>query len=87
MATQPDSADRIDPADAARYRAYWQDELDSAALYWTLAEAEADPRLAEVYRRLSATEAEHARHWEARLREAGQPVPAARPSGRARALG
>jgi len=32
-----------------RYRANWQDEIDSAALYRVLAEAEQQEELAEVY--------------------------------------
>ena len=39
-----------------RYRTNYQDEIDSAALYRTLAAAEENQRLAEVYRRLAATE-------------------------------
>ena len=46
--------------DHARYRAHWQDEIESAALYAAIAEAEPQPQLAEVYRRLAAVEAEHA---------------------------
>jgi VIT1/CCC1 family predicted Fe2+/Mn2+ transporter len=73
--------------DVARYRANWQDEIDSAALYRALAAAEPQPQLAEVYRRLAATEEAHAQFWAERLRQAGQPVPSPRPSWRARALG
>src|SRR5689334_22309978 len=36
----------------ARYRANWQDEIESAALYAALAEVEQQPGLANVYRRL-----------------------------------
>lgn len=32
----------------ARYRANWQDEIESAALYATLAEIERNPQLATV---------------------------------------
>lgn len=74
-------------ADATtRYRANWQDEIESAALYTAIAAAEPNPSLAEVYRRLAAVEAEHARFWEAQLRAAGQPVPPHRLGWRARTL-
>lgn len=58
----------------ARYRANWQDEVESAYLYQALAEAEQQPQLAEVYKRLAAVETQHASFWAARLEAAGQPV-------------
>src|SRR3954454_15077916 len=64
--------------DTARYQANWQDEFDSAALYRTLATAESRPELAEVYRRLAATEASHAAFWAERLSAAGGGGPARR---------
>ncbi len=73
--------------DGERYRMNWQDEIDSAALYRALAKAESRQELAEVYRRLGATEEEHATFWEERLRAIGTPVPARRPGWRSRALG
>lgn len=75
-----------DASSRARYRAHWQDEVDSAALYLALAEAEADPRLGEVYRRLAAAEEKHAAFWEARLRESGAEPPPRRVGGRTRVL-
>lgn len=73
--------------DCARYRANLQAELDSATLYRTLAEAEKNADLAEVYRRLAGVEEAHARIWEEKLREAGEPVPERRPGWRIRTLG
>lgn len=70
----------------ARYRANWQDEIESAALYATLAEIERSPQLAEVYRRLAAVEAEHARFWAQQLTAAGAPVPPQRLGWRTRTL-
>ncbi|MCX7792517.1 MAG: VIT1/CCC1 family protein [Chloroflexaceae bacterium] len=70
----------------ARYRANWQDEIESAALYATLAEIERNPQLATVYRRLAAVEAEHARFWEQQLTAAGAPIPPRRLGWRTRAL-
>jgi len=75
------------PGDVARYLANWQDEVDSAALYRTMAEAELQPQLAEVYRRLAAVEERHAGFWEERLRAAGAAVPPRRASRRSRVLG
>lgn len=61
--------------DLARYRTNWQDEIESSALYQAIATNEKQPQLAEVYRRLAATEEEHAQFWEQQLRKAGQPIP------------
>jgi vacuolar iron transporter family protein len=72
--------------DAERYRANWRDEIDSAALYRALADLESDPRLADVYRRLAATEERHAGFWEGKLRAAGARMPERRPGWRARLL-
>jgi VIT1/CCC1 family predicted Fe2+/Mn2+ transporter len=66
--------------------AFIADELDSAALYDTLAAIERDKRLAEVYRRLAATERGHADHWIAALKTRGVTVPPHRPGWRARVL-
>lgn len=57
------------------YRANWQDEIESAALYQGLAEAEPLPHLAEVYRKLAAVEEEHASLWASKLAAEGQPLP------------
>jgi VIT1/CCC1 family predicted Fe2+/Mn2+ transporter len=77
----------MDPQqDLARYRANLEDERNSAALYGILAENEKDPRLAEVYRRLAATEDKHAAEWAGRLVAAGAPAAAFSPSWRTRVL-
>jgi VIT1/CCC1 family predicted Fe2+/Mn2+ transporter len=73
-------------ADARRWRANLQDELDSAALYRQVAEVEEDERLAQVYRRLAEVEERHAEFWRGRLREAGEEVPPHRIGWRARLL-
>jgi VIT1/CCC1 family predicted Fe2+/Mn2+ transporter len=73
--------------DIVRYRAAWQDEIDSATIYRAMAAAEKQPQLAQVYRRLAETEAAHIGFWEERLRAAGATVGARRPTWRARALG
>lgn len=63
------------------------DELNGAALYDALANAEKDQRLAEVYRRLANVEHRHADRWRKRLEEAGEKLPDFRPSWRTRTLG
>jgi vacuolar iron transporter family protein len=50
-----------------RYRSNLQDEVDSAALYRAMAEAESNPQLREVYRRLAQVEEAHAEFWKKRL--------------------
>jgi VIT1/CCC1 family predicted Fe2+/Mn2+ transporter len=70
-----------------RYRANWQDEVDSAALYRVLADVEDEEGLAEVYRRLAEAEERHARFWEKRMEEAGEPAPERRVGRRTRVLG
>ena len=70
----------------ARYQANWQGEIDGAALYRTLADAEKQPQLAEVYRRLAESEEKHAKAWEQKMLAAGMAVPPRRFSRRARIL-
>src|SRR5437588_370265 len=55
----------------ARYRANLQGEVDSAALYRALSQAESDPRLKEVYGRLAAVEEAHAEYWRKQLDRIG----------------
>ncbi|MGA2489090.1 MAG: VIT1/CCC1 transporter family protein [Anaerolineales bacterium] len=69
--------------EVSQYRENWHKEIDGVALYNTLAEIESKPELADVYRRLAATEEKHALVWEKRLKEAGVEIPARRPSWRA----
>lgn len=72
--------------DFGRYRENFQEEIDGATLYRALAELEPQPELAEVYRRLAATEERHAAFWEEKLRGLGAAVPPRQPSLRARIL-
>jgi predicted membrane protein (TIGR00267 family) len=76
----------MDKKDISRYLANWQNEIDGEAQYIALAEIEKQPQLAEVYRRMAASEAKHAAFWEKQLKEAGARVPPRRPSWRARTL-
>ncbi|HET9870567.1 MAG TPA: rubrerythrin family protein, partial [bacterium] len=72
--------------DVKRYLQNWQGEVDGAAQYHALARAEKNPKLSQVYANLARMEEKHRALWESKLREAGTPVPAPRPSWRARAL-
>jgi vacuolar iron transporter family protein len=63
------------------------DELNGAALYDSLASAERDTRLAEVYRRLATVERRHADRWRRKLEDAGESLPSFQPSWRTRTLG
>jgi len=72
-------------SDMRRYRRNYQDEVDTSAVYRTLAELERGSPLGEVYLRLAVTEEEHARFWAEKLRAAGKRVDGARPSFRSKA--
>jgi VIT1/CCC1 family predicted Fe2+/Mn2+ transporter len=72
--------------DLQRYRANLRDELNSAALYRTLAANEKNAELAKVYRRLADTEQDHADSWARRIEAAGARIPSFRPSWRTRSL-
>ena len=51
-----------DRDDKARYSSNLQGEVDSAGLYRALAEAEPNPQLSQVYRRLATIEDAHAEY-------------------------
>lgn len=69
-----------------RYRGNLQGEVDSSALYKALSEAEPDPHLAEVYRRLAAVEEAHAEFWRKQLAKSGARPGPLRPGWRTRLL-
>ncbi|MBE3066043.1 MAG: rubrerythrin family protein, partial [Chloroflexi bacterium] len=73
--------------DSSRYLVNLQKEIDGAFLYGALADSEKQPKMAELYRRLAASEEKHAAAWEKRLKDAGIKLPSHKPSGRARILG
>ena len=70
-----------------RFNENLRDEVDGAALYRLLADAEPNAHLKEVYQRLAVSEGKHLALWESKLREAGAEVPAFKPSLRVKALG
>jgi vacuolar iron transporter family protein len=79
-------ANPMPPPDAVRLLRNWQAECDSAALYEALACGAREAQEALEYAQLAAKEREHARFWETRLAQDGQPVPAFRPSLQTRFL-
>ncbi|HEX7055543.1 MAG TPA: VIT1/CCC1 family protein [Burkholderiales bacterium] len=75
------------PDDIARWRAYLRDELEGAALYKALADAERDPVRRDLFLQLSRAEAQHAEAWREKLQAAGVHEPAHSPGLRTRVLG
>src|SRR5258707_13971007 len=75
-----------DLSSAARYRANLRGEIDGASLYRALSETETDPKVSEVYRRLSAVEEAHAQFWRGQLEKIGAKAGSLRPDWRTRAL-
>ena len=73
-------------ADEARFRANLQGEIDSAAVYRAMADAEKSEQLASVYVRLAEVEERHLDFWEERLRSIGVDPGPRRPSWRARTM-
>jgi VIT1/CCC1 family predicted Fe2+/Mn2+ transporter len=73
--------------DTNRYLANFQKEVDGAFLYAVLSESEKQPKMAELYQRLSTSEKKHAAAWEKRLVDSGITDLSHNPSWRARFLG
>ena len=72
--------------ETAAWLNHWHDEADAAFLYRRLAEAEPDPRRAELYRKLAEVEDRHTAIWQKLLAESGIETGAPSPSARARLL-
>ena len=70
----------------ARFRSNLQGEVDSAALYRALADAEANPQIAQIFRRLAAAEEAHAEFWRKELARLGARLPMLRAGWRTRFL-
>ena len=64
-----------------------EDEADAAYLYRVLADAEPDPERKKVFAALAGVEDRHVQIWQKLLTDAGHPVPAHRPSAKARFQG
>jgi VIT1/CCC1 family predicted Fe2+/Mn2+ transporter len=69
-----------------RYTANLQGEIDGAALYRAMSQAEKDPKLSQIYGRLAAVEEAHAEFWKRRIEALGRHVPRLSPGLRARVL-
>jgi VIT1/CCC1 family predicted Fe2+/Mn2+ transporter len=70
-----------------RLTANFADEMDGAALYRALAEAEGDPATKTVFERLAAVEETHAQFWAKKIEALGARLPKVKPGFRVRALG
>jgi VIT1/CCC1 family predicted Fe2+/Mn2+ transporter len=70
----------------SRYIDNWQDERNGAALYHAISEAEKDPQLKGVYRRMAEAEERHSNFWEAKLKEVKRPLPKFKLNWRTRTL-
>ena len=73
--------------DEARRRYYLHAEQEAVALYTALAEAEQDPKRAQVFRELAESEQRHVTYWAGKLGLSGADVPDFRPTFRVRVLG
>lgn len=73
-------------ANIEQYRSNYAEEMASASIYETLAAREQDARLAEVFRRIAATEQQHAAHWSEKIVAAGGQAPAFHPTWRQRTM-
>ena len=74
------------PPDIARFKNNLRDELNGAALYTALAEAEADPVRKDLFLQLAKSESTHAQFWRDKLAAAGIDLPAHIPDFRTRLL-
>src|SRR5260221_8223385 len=70
-----------DTDEQRRFKDNLQDEVDGAAVYAALADAEQDPNLAKIYRRLAAVERAHAEFWRSRLDRTANLQPSLRARG------
>ncbi|MBX3011772.1 MAG: VIT1/CCC1 transporter family protein [Caldilineaceae bacterium] len=73
-------------SETEKFLTFLAEERNSAALYAALATVEPEAKIAEVYRRLAATEEKHAEKWAEQLRTRGVAVPPFRPTWRTRTL-
>jgi VIT1/CCC1 family predicted Fe2+/Mn2+ transporter len=76
----------IKSPEISRYLANLQKEIDGAFLYLALSDSEKQPKIAELYKRLAASEGKHAAAWKKRLDDIGATYPTIKPTSRARIL-
>lgn len=72
--------------DVERFKNNLRDELNGAALYTAIAEAESDPVRKDLFLQLAKSEESHARFWRTKLVAAGVPEPRFVPDFRTRLL-
>ena len=76
--TQPPQSPPPSPADPRLLKALeanWQEEMEGAATYRTLADRETDAHRKKVLHGMSESEAHHAERWAARIEALGGPAP------------
>ncbi len=76
----------MEPEEIQRALNSLQNEVDGAALYHGIAEAEKDPRITQVYERMAASEERHAQILTQRLQAAGVNIPPVKITWRTRTL-
>lgn len=69
-----------------RYLANFKDEIESAALYRAMAQAEKQPQLATIYLKMAEVEENHADFWSEKITKAGKPSPERRLGWRTKTL-
>jgi Uncharacterized membrane protein len=75
-----------DNEDVKQYLDNRQKEIDGAALYAALSETEKQPQMAEVYKKLAASEEKHAAAWEKKLSALNFAIPPRVPTWRAQTM-
>jgi VIT1/CCC1 family predicted Fe2+/Mn2+ transporter len=75
-----------DQQNISRYVENWQDERNGAALYHAISNAERDPQLKQVFRRMAEAEERHSNFWEAKLKATQHPLPKFKLNWRTRTL-
>ena len=77
----------ITEEDVKRYCTNYIVEKDGIALYRAMAEAESDPKRAEIFEKLAQNEERHAQRWARLIESAGAQVPSHHRSARVLLLG
>lgn len=74
----------MDSTTKKRYLTNWLEERNAIVLYQALSKAEKDPKISEIYLRISEVEVRHAALWEELLKKEGENVPQFNPGWRTR---
>lgn len=74
-------------SDMKRYIENFLSERDAIELYGRLADAEKNPDLAKIYRKLIETETKHADFWRSKIKEAGGEAPVYKPGLKTKLFG